>query len=115
MPWQYSQSSGQARKDGILVDTGYSGHGSGLNNPDAEMLADIGPIPKGMWSIIGPPQNTETHGPYVMKLYPQKGTITFGRDGFLIHGDSVEFPGLKTASHGCIIMPRATRSRIWQS
>jgi hypothetical protein len=37
----------------------------------------------------------------------------FGRDGFLIHGDSVEHPG--TASHGCIIMSRAIREAIAQS
>jgi len=38
---------------------------------------------------------------------------TFGRDGFLIHGDSVRHPG--DASEGCIILPRRFRERIWTS
>jgi hypothetical protein len=45
-----------------------------------------------------------------MALTPEPGTDTLGRDGFLIHGDSVENPG--TASHGCIILPRAVRDQI---
>lgn len=32
---------------------------------------------------------------------------------FRIHGDSIRAPG--TASHGCIILPRAIRDRIWAS
>jgi hypothetical protein len=45
-----------------------------------------------------------------MALLPCDGTDTLGRAGFLIHGDSVKAPG--TASHGCIILPRAIRDRI---
>jgi hypothetical protein len=40
-------------------------------------------------------------------------TGTSPRTGFLIHGDSIEHPG--TASHGCIIMPRAIREAIAQN
>lgn len=115
MPWQYNQSTGDISKDGIHVDVGYSGIGTGLNNPDAEQVQDLGPIPAGWWKIVGPPVDTTTHGPYCLGLEPEKDTITFYRSGFLIHGDSKEFAGQHLASHGCIILPRATRSRIWQS
>lgn len=101
-------------KDGVLVARNvYSGFGEGKNNPAMESVHDVGPIPEGLWKISGPPQDTETHGPYVLALYPQKGTETYGRSGFLIHGDSIAAPG--TASHGCIICDRRTRSAIWQS
>jgi hypothetical protein len=45
-----------------------------------------------------------------MALIPKEGTDTFGRSGFLIHGDSVAMPG--TASHGCIILSRDLREQI---
>jgi hypothetical protein len=44
---------------------------------------------------------------------PDPGTETFGRGEFRIHGDSIAHPG--TASHGCIILPRAVRDAIWRS
>lgn len=40
-------------------------------------------------------------GPMTMRLTPMKGTDTFGRDGFLIHGDKMSVN--HTASNGCII------------
>jgi len=111
--WTYEQSSGKLSKDGILIASCYSGCGEGKNNPSADATPDVGPIPQGQWKIEGPPQDTESHGPYVLHLSPAPDTITFGRSGFLIHGDSVQHPG--TASKGCIIADRATRARIWQS
>jgi hypothetical protein len=30
-----------------------------------------------------------------------------------MHGDSKAHPG--SASHGCVILPRATREEVWQS
>jgi hypothetical protein len=107
--WSYDQLSGTLSKDGERVATGYSGFEQGKNNPDLEHIHDTGPIPKGVYGI-GPPHDTTTHGPHVMPLTPELGTNTFGRDGFLIHGDSVAHPG--TASHGCIILPRNVRDQI---
>jgi hypothetical protein len=46
-----------------------------------------------------------------MRLTPFPGTQTYGRDGFLIHGDNV----LHDASQGCIILDRAVRNRISSS
>ena len=107
--WTYDQRSGALGKDGQRVATGYSGFGQGKNNPELENIHDVGPIPKGVYGI-GPPHDTPTHGPHALALTPEPGTNTFGRDGFLIHGDSVQNPG--TASHGCIILPRTVRDQI---
>jgi hypothetical protein len=110
--WMYNQTDGTLLHDGEQVGEGYSGFGDGKNNPEMQNVHDVGPIPSGTYEI-GNPHDTDTHGPHVMALTPADGTDTFGRDGFLIHGDSVKNPG--TASHGCIIMPRAVRDRISQS
>ena len=92
---------------------GYSGAGVFKNNPEAESLKDKGPIPKGEYGILGPPAQTADHGPYVLHLYAKPGTETYGRSGFLIHGDSVTDPG--TASKGCIVLDRRIRQIIWES
>lgn len=107
--WIYSQTTGEMRNGDIHVATGYSGLGRGKNNPGMESISNVGPIPRGHYTI-GTPRNTKTHGPIVMRLLPAKGTETHGRDGFLIHGDSIGRPG--TASHGCIILDRMTRLHI---
>ena len=111
--WTYSQRTGELQQDGKHVATGYSGAGSGKNNPEMETAHNVGPIPQGDWTIVGPPVNTAEHGPYVLTLKPSADTPTFGRDGFLLHGDSKESPGC--ASHGCVIMPRSVREQVWKS
>jgi hypothetical protein len=111
--WKYIQSTGELLQNDQHVDSGYSGCDEGKNNPSMQAVHDMGPIPQGNWTIIGPPFNTPDHGPNVLRLEPQAGTNTFGRDGFLMHGDNVQFPG--TASKGCIIMGPNTRLRVWSS
>lgn len=111
--WTYSQKSGELNQDGTKVATAYSGAGAGKNNPDMQHMHNVGPIPQGDWTITGPPQDTTTHGPYVLRLTPASETETFGRSGFLMHGDSNDHPG--TASQGCIIAPRSVREKVWNS
>jgi hypothetical protein len=111
--WTYAQKTGDLLQDGNAVATGYSGFDNGKNNPDMQAVHDVGPIPQGDWIIVGPPVNTAAHGPYVLTLTPAQGTNTFGRSGFLMHGDAVNAPG--TASKGCIIMPRTAREQVWNS
>jgi Protein of unknown function (DUF2778) len=110
--WCFSQSSGIMRRDDEVIGTAYSGFGPGRNNPAMEQVKDMGPIPQGLYEI-GEPFDTETHGPFVMRLLPIGPTYTFGRSGFLIHGDSLEFPG--KASHGCIVAARRVREAVAQS
>jgi len=111
--WTYAQKTGELQQDGKHVATGYSGAGPGKNNPEMEGVHDVGPIPRGDWTIVGPPVNTAEHGPYVLTLTPSVDTPTFGRDGFLLHGDSKESPGC--ASHGCVVMPKSAREQVWKS
>ncbi len=111
--WTYAQKTGNLLQNGQLVATGYSGCDSGKNNPAMQAVEDVGPIPQGDWTISGPPINTAEHGPFVLTLTAAANTKTFGRAGFLMHGDSVNAPG--TASKGCIIMPRPAREQVWSS
>ena len=112
--WQYQQSTGELTHNTIHIANGYSGaEPDGKNKPEAQTIHDVGPIPQGTWLIIGPPINTPAHGPFVLHLQAGPNTETFGRDGFLMHGDSVEHPG--QASEGCIIMPRDVREQVWNS
>jgi hypothetical protein len=111
--WIYEQISGvlfnpAGQRERALC---YAGYERGKNNPKYEYEKGIGPLPHGDWTIAGPPIDTPTHGPYVLRLRPKPGTDLNGRDGFLIHGDSRTHPS--TASHGCIVAPRARRARIW--
>ena len=111
--WTYAQKTGDLLQDGKPIATGYSGFDDGKNNPAMQAVHEVGPIPQGDWFIEGPPVNTAQHGPYVLTLTPAPGTNTFGRSGFLMHGDSVNAPG--TASKGCIIMARTAREQVWES
>ena len=111
--WTYRQQTGEFfDAEGELVETGYSGFGEGKNNPDREDEHDVGPIPRGVYTI-GATEFVDTsgpHGPFVLPLTPDQSNEMFGRDSFLIHGDSVSHPG--AASHGCIILSRVTREAI---
>lgn len=109
--WTYEQKSGRLLHDGVVICTGYSGAGEGKNNPDLQNVRKVGPIPRGTYTI-GPAYTApyEHKLPPVMHLIPDPETEMFGRDGFLIHGDSVSAPG--TASEGCIIMPHSVRVAV---
>ena len=112
MTWKWDQSAGKLSRDGVAVATGYSGNARGKNNPSMQAAVGVGPIPAGKWSITEKYDSANV-GPYALKLVPKAGTQTFGRSAFRIHGDSIRNPG--TASHGCIILPRPVRERIWRS
>ena len=113
--WIYRQDSGVLIHDGLVIGQGYSGFGADKNQPNDESVKDLGPIPTGTY-LIGSPECLDTpgpHGPYVLRLTPAPNNAMHDRDGFLIHGDSLEHPG--AASHGCIILPKAVRIVIAQS
>lgn len=113
MPWIYEQASGRLiDPDGQVIGFGYSGRGSGKNNPLSQAIHDLGPIPEGVY-LIGGPHDTVTHGPFVLTLTPDSKNQMHGRTAFLIHGDSVISPG--TASNGCIIQARTVREDIARS
>ncbi len=111
MPWRYQQSTGNLTNPaGEVVGQGYSGHGPGVNDPDQQHVKMVGPIPRGAWAIGSFFDDPAGKGPIVSDLNAQPGTETFGRSGFMIHGDNSEAD--HSASEGCIILPRPLRSMI---
>ncbi len=112
--WTYAQREGTLyRADGELIGTGYSGFPPGRNAPAWQAHQDVGPIPQGLYTI-GEPECVDVsgpHGPFVLPLEPDAGNEMFGRSAFLCHGDGIG-PHAGSASHGCIILPRAVREVI---
>jgi hypothetical protein len=107
--WTYEQRTGILRRGEIEHAHGYSGYGTGKNNPASEKIPNIGPIPRGRyWITVA--HSDPSKGPVVMRLLPQPKTQLYGRSGFLIHGDSRTAPG--AASRGCIILSRIVRDQI---
>jgi len=108
--WTFRQHSGGLLHDSSPIAVGYSGHEEGRNNPEMQSVHDKGPLPRGRYTI-GPPE--PQHGGFALRLTHDPSNEMFGRDGFLIHGDSIREAG--TASLGCIILPRLIRWAIWGS
>lgn len=106
---QYSQGSGQMtcrNASGSIYynESGYSGRGSGRNNPSSEAVPFVGPIPRGTYTVGG---TSNTRGPNTITLIPDATTrasiSSMGRqpDTFRIHGNNAS----NNASEGCIILP----------
>lgn len=111
--WLYKQSTGTFENPVYgLKFKGYSGQGTGLNNPELEHVPNYGPVPAGVWNI-GPAFRHKAKGPVCMRLTRADGSKPHDRDGFLIHGDNKALN--KTASEGCIILGLTARQDISQS
>jgi len=72
------------------IATGYSGKGEGLNNPDKQAVANVGPIPQGVWVISEKTTDLGNKRPPVLALTPKEGKVPGDRSGFLIHGDNAK-------------------------
>ena len=107
--WIYQQSTGRLTRDGELVAIGYSGHDIDKNVAAAEGAKNMGPLPRGLYSI-GEAYTDPHLGPLAMQLTPDASDEMLGRAGFFIHGDSVAHPG--DASEGCIVLPSFARQLI---
>lgn len=95
--------------DGVpIVDEsgGYSGYKGAANIPSRQCEKNIGPIPSGQYEV-GSGRNSPNTGRMTLPLTPLPGTKMCGRGDFRIHGDNKKHN--HSASHGCIIMPRAVR------
>jgi hypothetical protein len=114
--WTYEQRTGILRHNGQAIATGYAGRDTpevmGKDNPTAQNVPDIGPLPQGLYTI-GPLENVPGLGQDVMPLWPSPKNQMFGRSGFFIHDDLVNAPG--TASHGCIVLYLPIRLSIARS
>lgn len=116
--WTWDQSAGTLSHNGKPVGRGYSGKGRGVNSPAMQGMAGIGPIPAGKWRIVRKYDSANV-GPYALELHAVDATPGddthdgTGRGAFRIHGDSARSD--RSASRGCIILPRAVRVAIWTS
>src|SRR5471030_2477452 len=99
MTWEYNQSTGEMRHNGEFFKKGYSGKGTGVNNPSMESVPSQGPIPKGYYRIAG---SHHTITAVTIVLEPIMGTNTYARNNFRKNGGKKN--GSPTASEGCIII-----------
>jgi hypothetical protein len=119
MPWSFSQGRGDMMyPDGQTAAAGYSGRDAGYNNPQMQSVDNTGPVPRGGYSI-GAAFTHAIAGPVTMRLIPDHSNLMFGRDGFMIHGDTpAHFAHPRpdnSASHGCIVLPHNVREDIANS
>ena len=112
----FSQSTGIITLDGQQIAKGFAGNDSrpgvnpdhvhGYNNPDAQAIHCIGPLPQGMYRIVEWQDEHPGLGPIVAILEQVDGE-TYGRDDFRIHGASATDP--LNSSEGCIVLPHDQR------
>lgn len=112
--WQYVIDTGHILHDEVFFGKGYSGHGEGLNNPAMIHVRRVGPIPVGLWSVTGEPFRHPKIGPFCLRLEPEPGTKTFGRSGFLWHGDFAA-DNADESSLGCIVSNQPIRRVVYSS
>ena len=112
--WTYKQSTGEIiDAGGEVVGVGYAGVGAGLNNPAAEQLHCIGPLPIGYYTI-GPLQAHHAQlGANVAELMPDPANTMFGRSGFFLHGRKSATD--MCASEGCIVQDHDPRMIVLNS
>ena len=110
MDFTWGQRAGHMA--GLVVADGYSGHGAGVNCPEMQEVAMVGPLPRGVYTVM-PPITHPRLGPVAMALVPDAANEMFGRSAFYIHGDNGR--GDRSASEGCIVLPRAARNAIAQA
>lgn len=105
--WIYVQRTGDFFAGSTYVETGYSGRvPDGKIDPSKECVRDMGPIPRGYYTI-----GAAVGSPTVVSLPLAADDPNYcspPRSGFLIHGDN----STGTASTGCIILSRKTRDRV---
>lgn len=112
MSWMYDSASGVLSEYSTYVATGYSGaKPNGWNNPDAESIPNVGPLPRGTYTFTELIPHDGKLGPDVLVITPCPGTNVFGRSDFRMHGNSKD----NNASHGCLIFDPVTRLRVWNS
>lgn len=109
---------------GMSWGYGFAGQGLGLNNPNAQDMHGVGPLPAHLYRINTLIREHPTMGLCVIALVPvnENGDPTIegmlGRAGFYIHGAaSLDTHGLAVflkSSEGCICFKDcAARQAIW--
>lgn len=111
--YTFQQSTGVFfSPDSPLAVRGWAGQGPGKNNPGMQDVHNIGPLPRGFYTI-GQAYEHPHLGPCVMNLTPAPSNEMFGRSSFRIHGASKSDP--EHSSEGCIILPPGPRHAVADS
>lgn len=107
--WRYDVANQVLSHNGAFVARGYSGTGLGRNNPTLEWKPNVGPIPRGHYTV-GPSFDHPYLGPCVMRLTPV-GHGACGRTDLECHGNNTA----NDASHGCLILDHPFRVELAES
>lgn len=110
--WIFKQKTGDLYRNDRHIAVGYAGFGDGKNNPLAQHIHGVGPLPQGAY-WIGEPADDPHLGKYVLRLTPVTGTQLFGRGGFAVHGFNALHPA--DSSHGCPVFELPHRKLIHES
>ena len=117
----FSQANGTITDDQgtVLTDSAFAGNDSrpdvnpsgikGRNNPDAQEIHSIGPLPQGVYRC-GAWSTYPKVGQMACPLTQISGE-TFGRSGFFIHGPGAADPA--NSSEGCIVVPHDDRVKVY--
>ena len=115
--WTFSSTTGWlCDAIGKQIARGYAGgncgrNPEGKNNPDMENIPQVGPLPRGIYTLGEPVEHSKL-GPFAIPLIPDPENEMFGRSGFFCHGDTTPSGN---ASEGCIILPRTAREALKNS
>lgn len=112
LTWTYNSATGGLYHNGTYIETGYAGHGAGVNDPSMQSISRVGPLPTGRYTI-GPQYYSPNTGRATMALTPAPTNQMYGRSAFRIHGDNSQRN--RTASEGCMIFNRDIRDQIANS
>lgn len=99
----YHQKTGEIYFGEQLLGKGHAGNGIGENAPDQQETHNIGPLPRGRYTIQ-PEMSNNQLGIVAMRLDPSSKNEMFGRSGFYIHAP--------VFSEGCIVQELNIRCSI---
>lgn len=109
MPWIYNQSTGELfRPEGSLAGKGYAGKGEGRNNPALDHVRNVGPLPRGTYTIGQGIPKHPLLGRLAIPLTPSPKNKMHGRSHFYMHGDNKAHD----ASLGCPIQGPKVREEV---
>lgn len=117
--WTFEITAGKLYDPaGAFAATAYAGGNigkdpSGVDNPADESIANVGPLPEGLYSF-GTPLDHSVLGVFAIPLIPDSANQMYGRRGFFCHGDLIG-GAPHSGSEGCIVTDPTTRRAMWAS
>jgi len=113
----YSQKPGELTGPaGETLAVGYAGRGGGQNNPEAEGITGVGPIPEGNWCMENSQSDKWPEPSF--RLVPDEQTrkrvVALGRDpdSFYIHAQARLQKDKGRESAGCIALEKQDRIAV---